>query len=239
MQIKSSTWNIWNTAINTGELVCKWRIKQTIKRENLNKSTTSAHGDELTIQKENGSSFLHHCNKVYQPTGHMRTSDQCRVKLRVTDKIDDLQLIKYTLKKKVPQHMITADGNWCVHCCVFNLLLWGSSTCPALQRTTMKATLPFTFLLHLQKLSFAHAALRLTALHARGKIINKKVQIVCFGYLALIFFALPWGPFMSFPAEDYREETLDLQPRRAAPAMFLQVDEQKHKCWFFYISGPT
>lgn len=44
---------------------------------------------------------------------------------------------------------------------------------------------------------------------------------------------------MSFPAEDYREETLDLQPRRAAPAMFLQVDEQKHKCWFFYISGPT
>lgn len=69
---------------------------QTIKRENLNKSTTSAHGDELTIKKNNGSSFLHHCNEVYQPTGNMRTSDQRRVKLRVTDKIDDLQLIIYT-----------------------------------------------------------------------------------------------------------------------------------------------
>lgn len=73
--------------------------------------------------------------------------------------------------------------------------------------------------------------LRLTRLHARGKIIHNKVPIVYFGYVALIF--LPRGlvrPVMSFPAADEREETLDLQPRRAAPAMFLQVDEQKHKC---------
>lgn len=88
----------------------------------------------------------------------------------------------------MPQHTITVDGNWCVHCCVFTLLLWGSSTCPACSAPPWRRLFPLHFCFTCRSCHLPTQRCVSLALHARGKIINKKSPNCLFWISGFNFF---------------------------------------------------
>lgn len=127
---------------------------------------------------------------MYQPTGNTRTSDQRRVKLRVTDKIDDLQLIIYIRKKKKKCLNIRSQRTGTGAFIAVYLLCCSEEAAPAqpaAHHHEGDSSLYISASLAEVVICPRSAASHFPCMHAEKSLIKKKVQIVCFGYQALIF----------------------------------------------------